>query len=83
MDEMTNKALRALRTVHATTRPGSPVRQAVDLAIKDLNRLSGQVDELVAARERTAMLLPVGEDIGQLEDDLERYIDSLRMKVGD
>jgi len=72
MDGETKKALHALRALAAIAQPGFPMQQAADLAIADLVRLSGQVNDLVVARERLAMLVPIGLDVcGTVEDQIE------------
>jgi len=52
------------------------------LQLKDAEKKAAQaearVGELCEARERVAMLIPVGTDTGTVEENLERYISQLR-----
>jgi len=77
--ELTSKAIRALRTLCGVDHAGGPMKQAADLAIKCIEILNAQVrkqeqqiDDLCDRRERVAMLVPIGSNTGEVEDDLER-----------
>lgn len=74
------KGERALRTLIAT-KPAGPTRQAAQHGLDDLLAMRSQVDALADARERLAMLVPIGEDHGSVEEDITRMVGRLRATI--
>jgi len=94
MSDIYDKALKALRTLAAVAAPGA-TRQAAEHGIAALEECKARIaalearvseldaneSELCAAQERVAMMIPVGECVGPIEEDIEWHLKRLRARI--
>lgn len=88
LDEETEDVLDVVRRHVARERDThveveNALRKRLDASRSRVSELEGDVDRLVDARERIAMLVPVGHDTGTVEENIGEYVGHLHARVSE